>query len=105
MKPTKKHQSTIAKELVDKYFDQIEIEYTDFDFPYGGFPDSAYLQLNVPTEMLLQYNRKRNKKRGLPRGAKFWKESDLVERLRNSDKYHGQGNNPLSDILDYLHGD
>ncbi len=90
------------KELVDKYFDQIEIEDVDYVPVDNAKSDVAYLLLNIPTAMLKEYLRLKGQNKKLPDGAEFWKETGLGIRLRNSDKYHGQGHEPLGDILDFL---
>ncbi len=92
-------------QIVDTYFDQIEIEDADFVPVDDAVSDAAYLLLNIPTEMLRAYLRLKGQNRELPDGAEFWKETRLGSRLRTSDKYHGQGHvSHLSDILDYLDG-
>lgn len=92
-------------ELVDNYFDRIEIEDCDYVPVDDATHDAAYLLLSLPMEMLREYCRLRDIGGDLPDGAEFWRESGLLERLRNSDKYHGQGREPLPDILDFLGGD
>ena len=92
------------KQLVDQYFDQIIVENTHYITLADSGPDSAYLCLNIPTAMLRDYLKLRGQDRELPDGAEFWRETGLREKLRNSDKYHGQGHEPLVDILDYLSG-
>ena len=91
-------------ELVDKYFDKIEIEDTDY-VPFNEAKSyAAHLLLTVPIQMLVRYLKLKKQKRRLPDGAEFWRETNLCKRLRNSDKYHGQGHENLEDILDYLEG-
>ncbi len=92
-------------ELLDKYFDQIEIKDADFVPIDNAKSDVAWLYLIIPTKMLREYSTLKNKNKKLPDGAEFWKETGLGEKLRNSDKYHGQGHVCfLTDILDYLDG-
>lgn len=90
--------------LVDKHFAQIEIEDTDYVPWDDADSDGAYLLLVVPKIMLTEYVRLKKQDKTLPDGDEFWKESRLRERLRTSDKYHGQGHEPLGDILDFLGG-
>ena len=91
--------------LVEKYFDQIEIEDADFESTDNGKPYPAYLTLIIPMAMLKEYLRLKGQNKKLPDGAEFWKETGLGRRLRNFDKYperrHGTY---LNDILDYLEG-
>ncbi len=92
-------------QLVEKYFDKIEIEDTAYVTVNDAVSDAAYLLLNLPTAMLKEYLKLKGQNKELPDGAEFWKATGLVKRLRNSDKYHGQGHAPLDDILDYLDGE
>ncbi len=90
--------------LIDKYFDQIEVEDTDF-IPIDDMTfDAAYLLLSLPVAMLREYVKSKDQCQELPNGAEFWKETGLCNKLRNSNKYHGQGHEPLIDILDFLEG-
>ncbi len=92
--------------LIDKYFDQIEIEDADFVPINDAVSDAAYLLLNIPMAMLKEYLSLKGQNKELPNGAEFWRETGLGTRLKNSDKYHGQGHvSHLNDILDYLEGD
>ena len=88
--------------LVDTYFDRIEIEDTDF-YPSDGV-DLAFVSLNIPKEMLQEYLRLKGQDRDLPDVAEFWKDTDMLRRLWESDKYHGQGHEPLEHVLRYLDG-
>ena len=93
------------RQLVETYFDQIEIEDANFIPVDDAVSDAAYLLLNIPTEMLNAYSKLKDQNRELPDGAEFWKETGLQNKLRTSDKYHGQGHvSNLSDVLDYLGG-
>jgi len=95
------------EKLVDKYFDEIEIESAEF-IPYDeAKSDAAYLLLNIPMAMLMEYLKlKSQTKRKFPDGVKFWKETGLGKRLLSSDKYQGQGTvSSLSDVLDFLEDD
>lgn len=89
------------QDLVDKYFDLIEIEDTNFiDNPEYNL---AYLLLNVPTALLKEYSAMKNQKK-LPDPAEFWEQTKLGDRLKKSCKYTGQGHEPLLDILEFLEG-
>ena len=55
--------------------------------------------------MLKEYQKLNGDRKRLPDGAKFWKETGLVKRLRDSNKYPDNVHAPLNDILDYLGGD
>lgn len=91
---------------MEKYFSQIEIEDADFVSWDNAKSDAAYLLLNVPVTMLKEYMRMKGQNKKLPNGAEFWKETGLVRRLKDSDKYHGQGHVMfLPDVLDYLEGE
>lgn len=92
-------------QLVDQYFDQIEIEDTNFVAVNDAVSDGAYLLLNLPTNMLREYQELKGQGERWPDGAEFWKVTGLGRRLRNSEKYYGQGHAPLNDILDYLEGE
>jgi len=93
-----------VNQLASTYIDRIEIEDTEYVPIDDAVSDAACLTLTVPTVMLRDYSRLRALKRELPNGPKFWRDTRLGELLRNSDKYHDQGHEPLSDILDYLEG-
>ena len=97
--------STALNQLVDTYFDQIRIE--DTDYVDTGVPghDAAYLLLQVPMAMLQEYLQLKGQDQELPNPIEFWKETQLVRRLTHSDKYHGQGHEPLEDILEFLGGE
>ena len=93
-------------ELVDKYFEEIEIGDTDYlpedDCEY----DIAYILLRIPLDMLRDYQRlKGRKEKELPNGSEFWLETKLCEKLMDSNKYNGQGHEPLEDILEFLEVD
>lgn len=91
-----------VEQIVTTYFDQIELKDTDY-LPWDDAKsDMAYILLRVPTAMLKDYVKFKGQNRELPDGEEFWRETRLVERLRNSGKYHGQGHEPLEDMLDFL---
>lgn len=93
-------------ELVEKYLDQIEIEEVYFTPAYDDTAsDQAYLLLKIPIAMLKEYLIIKGQNKKLPNGAEFWKETGLCERLRNFNKYHGQGHQQLGTILDFLKGE
>jgi len=89
--------------LVDTYFEEINIADTGFVEIYEdvGY-DNAYLALDIPIGMLRDYLKLKKQERELPDAEEFWKETNLLERLRGSDKYKGQGHAPLLNILDFL---
>lgn len=91
-------------ELVEKYFEQIEVEDTAFVPIDNAVSDAAYLLLNIPTKMLREYKKLKGSRKRLPDGAKFWKETELVIRLRDSARFQNVGREGLNDILDYLGG-
>lgn len=92
-------------ELVEKYFGQIEIEDTDYVPIDDVASDVAYVLLNIPIAMLKEYLQLKGQNKELPDGAEFWKETGLCKRLRNCGKYHGQGQEPLYNMLDFLEGE
>ncbi|MEK6915285.1 MAG: hypothetical protein AABW89_01945 [Nanoarchaeota archaeon] len=94
-----------VEQLVNNYFDEIEVESTDYVDFTDAKHDVAYILLRVPTAMLKDFLRLKEQKRELPDGTEFWKETGLVNRLRNSGKYYGQGHEDLDDILDFLGGE
>jgi hypothetical protein len=93
------------QELVDKYFDQIEVEDADFLPVNDSTSDMATLLLNLPTEMLQEYQTMMGNLETLPDGAEFWMNSGLVERLRKSKKIPLRSHEPPNDILDFLKGE
>ncbi len=93
------------EELVNRYFGQIEVEDTDY-IPVDDSPhDAAYILLRIPTAMLKDYLMFKGQNKELPDGVEFWRETGLAIKLRGSNKYHGQGHEPLDDMLDFLEGD
>lgn len=92
------------KRLVTKYFDEIQIEDTDYVPWDDAVHDAAYLSLNLPTAVIEQYQKIQGINK-MPDAAEFWHKTELSERLANSGKYHGQGHEPLEDILEFLDGE
>lgn len=90
--------------LIEKYFDQIQIEDTDYVPFDGALSDAAYLLLNIPISMLREYSKLKGQT-NLPDGAEFWKEAGLRKKLRDSDKISRQSHEPLKDILEFLGGE
>lgn len=88
-------------ELVEKYFEQIEVEDTDFIPINDAVSDAAYILLQLPIDMIKEYQALKNRTEKLPDSVEFWKETGLVKRLRNY-KECNVGHAPLGDILDYL---
>ncbi|VVB59749.1 Uncharacterised protein [uncultured archaeon] len=94
-----------AAQLIDKYFEQIEIERSDCVPIDNAVSDASELGLIIPLAVLKEYsvlNGLNSEK--LPEGVKLWKESGLVKRLRNSGKTVYREHQPLNDVLDYLEG-
>jgi hypothetical protein len=94
-----------VESLVDTYFGQIEVDDTDYVPLADASHDVAFIALKVPTKMLIDYLSLKGQKRELPEGPEFWRETGLVDKLRNSSKYHGQGHEDLDDVLDFLGGE
>ena len=91
--------------LIEKYFNQIQIEDTDYVPVNGAVSDAAYLLLNIPIQMLQEYSKLKGQNTELPDGAEFWRKTELRKRLKNSDRYPSRGHEPLEDILDFLGGE
>ena len=91
-----------VNDLVDKYFKQIAIEVIDYVPVDDAIHDAAYITLNIPLEMLKEYSKLKGLSEELPDGAEFWDETNLVKRLRDSDKSILHKYQPLGDILDSL---
>jgi hypothetical protein len=110
-RPTLTERGKAIVDLIDKlYFDQVEIEWAGFTpVPVdSAMPYPACLSLIVPAQLIKYYMRvtKQANVRRLKDGKGFLKDTGLVERLRNSGKYHGQGDAMgLDDVLDYFNGD
>jgi len=92
--------------LVDEFFCQIEVVYTNFDpchqvGDYGS--DAAEMAITVPDGMLSRYSELKGVKE--PEGAEFWKETKLAKRLR---EYNGKipaEHANMFDVLDFLGGE
>ena len=92
--------------LPQKYYEQIEIEDTDY-VPVNDAPsDAAYLLLRIPSKMLDEYQKLREEVKSLPNANEFLRETGILEYLRKNLKpvYRG-GHEPLADILEFLEGD
>lgn len=94
-----------VEEIVDKYFPKIELEDTDYVIVDDAKSDAAYILLQVPRAMLREYLALKGQSKDLPDPVEFWQDSNLVKKLRGSDKYHGQGHEHLVDMLDFLGGE
>jgi hypothetical protein len=94
------------QELVDRYFNQIEVAYTDYAIINDAKSDAATITLEVPFTMIKEYQRLKGSRKRLPDGAEFWRETGLLARLKNSDKVprRAYSNTTLGDVLDYLGG-
>jgi hypothetical protein len=75
------------KSLVDKYFEQIEVENADYVPFDDAKSDAASILLNVPITMLKEYLQLKRQRKKLPEGAEFWKETGLCSRLKSSKKH------------------
>ena len=96
--------------LMDKYFEQIEVEDADYVPFDDAKSDAAYILLNIPVAMLKEYLKLKGLKRKLPDGVKFWKETGLCKRLGNSEEHIKQFrsrnhlNDPFETFPDFLDG-
>ncbi|MCK4730722.1 MAG: hypothetical protein KAT28_05380 [Candidatus Aenigmarchaeota archaeon] len=91
--------------LVDKYFEQIAIEVTAYVPVDDAVSDAAHITLNLPLAMLREYSKLKGLDEELPDGAKFWKEINIIKRLRDSGKFIYHEYQLLRDILDFLGDD
>jgi len=87
--------------LMEKYLDQIWIEYTDYEPADDAICDIAVITLNVPVVMLKEYQALKGQDEDLPDPVEFWNDTGLVERLESYDKKYYQ-HHPLPDILEFL---
>ncbi len=88
--------------LVERYWNQIdveEIDYIEFD---NAKHDAAYLLLSLPLPLLREYQVLKSDLKELPDAAEFWRETGLGERLGRSERTYKRGHEPLKDILLYL---
>ena len=94
------------QELVDKYFNQIEVAYTDYVPVSDAKSDAAIITLEIPSAMVREYQRLKGSRKRFPDGVEFWRETGLLSRLEKSDKVPGRAhsNTTLGDVLDYLGG-
>ncbi|NOQ37916.1 hypothetical protein GQ472_03425 [archaeon] len=90
--------------LMDKYLDKIFIEYVDYEPVDDAVSDAAMITLNVPLEMLKDYQALKGQDQDLPDPAEFWKDTQLAKLLKDCDKVFHQ-REPLLDILYFLDGD
>jgi hypothetical protein len=92
--------------LVERYLNDIEIEDVDFEPVDNAIHDAAYLCLNIPINMLREYQELKGEDiNELPDGAEFWKETQLVKKLRTEEFSKILSHQPLYDILDFLNGE
>ncbi len=91
--------------LVDNYFDQIAIEVTAYVPVDDAVSDAAHITLNLPLAMLREYSKLKGLDDDLPDGAKFWKEINIINRLRDSGKFIYHEYQPLIDVLEFLRED
>ncbi len=90
--------------LMDKYLDEIYIESADYEpMDVDITFDVATITLNVPVEMLKEYQELKGKDGDMPEPAEFWKDTKLAERLKD---YDGTFNlhRTLPDVLKCLMG-
>ena len=92
--------------LVNQYWDQIVVDYTDYEPINDTDRDAACIGLLVPLALLRGYQRLNNASaRTLPDGGQFWRDTNLCLRLRDSPKRVNREHEPLADMLDSLGGD
>ena len=90
--------------LMDKYFDEIYIESADYEpMDVDITFDVAAITLNVPVEMLKEYQELKGQDGDMLEPAEFWKDTKLAERLKD---YNATFNlyRTLPDVLDCLIG-
>ena len=75
-----------VKQLVD-YIDEIKVREAKY-VRREGSGCYAFLKLEIPTEMLIEYSESRGRGDILPSGEEFWKKSGLATRLRKSARHH-----------------
>lgn len=92
------------QELLDKYWDQIDVEESDYIAFDNAKHDAAYLLLSLPLPLLREYQVLKSDSKELPDAAEFWKETGLGERLGHSERVYKRGHEPLKDILSFLQG-
>ncbi len=84
-------------EITIQSFDFVVIDNSNVDY------DAAYLALGIPRAMLREYSRFRNGTEKYPDPVEFWKETNLVEMLKRSNKH--QDGVFLDEVLHYLNSD
>jgi hypothetical protein len=93
-------------DLVDRYFGEIEIEYTNYELYDETTYDAADIELLIPVQMILDYQIANNVfDASLPDAVEFWEENGLASRLIGSGKPVRRQHQPLDDIVELLNGD
>jgi len=90
--------------LVERYWNQIEVEEIDYITYDNAKHDAAYLLLSLPLPLLREYQALKSDSKELPDATEFWKESGLLGRLKETDRVFRNGHEQLRDILAYLQG-
>ncbi len=93
-----------VEQIVNKYFPQIQVEYTEYVPIDDAKSDAATISLRVPTAMLREYLTLKGQTKELPDPVEFWTDSGLVGKLRGSDKQVEGQHETLRAILDFLGG-
>lgn len=93
--------------LIDQYWNSIEIEYTEFYPVDHSSSDAAYINVRIPLALVTEYQQLRGMAmNSLPEPERFWRETRLCQRLRESPRPVDRGGDhgPLFDVLEYLDG-
>lgn len=93
------------QDLIEKYLSQITVTYTDFEPQNDISSDSASIALLIPLGLITEYQKIKGDTNAFPDPVQFWKESNLVITLRNSNKIPPKAYAPLRDVLEFLHGE
>lgn len=93
------------QDLIEKYLSQITVTYTDFEPQNDTSSDSAAIALLIPLGLITEYQKIKCDTSAFPDPVQFWKESNLVITLRNSNKIPTKAYAPLRDVLEFLHGE
>ncbi len=96
--------STPIDELMDKYWDQIDVKDVDYIAFDNAKHDAAYLLLSLPIAMVEEYKVLKDSPNELPDAMEFWRETRLGERLDHSKREYKRGHEPLREILSFLRG-